>query len=123
MSKVAESFSIERGFLQSLASTTTGFAGMVQTFCAKLGWGNLAILLGGFKERLVFGVRSELLELARLPYVKGFTARVFWEGGMKSISMIAESGVEDVLPLLQKVCLWLLRWAEIGATVVSTKEN
>ena len=106
MSKVAESFGIERGFLESLSSTTTGFAGMVQTFCNKLGWGNLAILLGGFKERLVLGVRSDLLELAKLPYVKGFTARVFWEGGMKSISMIAESDLEDILSLLQKVCLY-----------------
>jgi predicted XRE-type DNA-binding protein len=55
LSKVAEKFGIERGFLQSLCSTTTGFAGMVQTFCSKLGWGSLALLLSGFKERLVFG--------------------------------------------------------------------
>jgi DNA polymerase theta len=56
LSRVAESFGIERGFLQSLCSTTTGFAGMVQIFCSKLGWGNLALLLGGFKERLLFGL-------------------------------------------------------------------
>jgi len=75
----------------------------VQTFCKELGWENLAILLGKFRERLVLGVRSDLLELAKLPYVKGFTARVFWDGGMKSIDMIAESDVDDILPLLQKV--------------------
>jgi DNA polymerase theta len=56
LSKVAESFGVERGFLQSLCSTTTGFAGMVQVFCSKLGWGNLALLLGGFKDRLMFGL-------------------------------------------------------------------
>lgn len=56
LAKVAESFAIERGFLQNLRSTTTGFASMVQTFCSRLGWGNLALLLGGFKERLVFGI-------------------------------------------------------------------
>ena len=56
LSKVADSFGIERGFLQNLCSTTTGFAGMVQTFCSRLGWGNLALLLCGFKERLVFGI-------------------------------------------------------------------
>jgi len=56
LSKVAEKFGIERGFLQNLCSTTTGFASMVQTFCSRLGWGNLALLLGGFKERLVFGI-------------------------------------------------------------------
>lgn len=56
LTKVAESFAIERGFLQNLCSSTTGFAGMVQSFCGKVGWGNLALLLGGFKERLVFGL-------------------------------------------------------------------
>ena len=56
LSKVSESFGIERGFLQSLCSTTAGFASMVQKFCSRLGWGSLAMLLGGFKERLVFGL-------------------------------------------------------------------
>jgi DNA polymerase theta len=56
LSKVAESFGIERGFLQSLCSTTTGFASMVQSFCTKIGWGSLALLLGGFKDRLLFGM-------------------------------------------------------------------
>jgi len=58
LSKVAESFSIERGFLQSLAATTSGFASMVERFCKVVGWGNLALLLGGFKERLLFGMVS-----------------------------------------------------------------
>lgn len=56
ISKVAESFGIERGFLQNLCLTATGFASMVQTFCSKLGWENLGLLLGGFRERLVFGI-------------------------------------------------------------------
>ena len=54
--KVAESFGIERGFLQNLCSTTTGFARMMRAFCGRVGWANLALLLGGFKERLVFGL-------------------------------------------------------------------
>ena len=52
---------------------------------------------------LIKGVRTDLLELAKLPYVKGFTARVFWEGGLKSIGAVAESDIEDILPLLIKV--------------------
>lgn len=56
ISKVAESFGIERGFLQSLCSTTTGFATMVQSFCRRIGWGNLALLFGGFKDRFLFGM-------------------------------------------------------------------
>ena len=56
ISKVAEDFGIERGFLQNLSSTTMGFASMVQTFCSKIGWINLELLLGGFKDRLLFGM-------------------------------------------------------------------
>lgn len=52
---------------------------------------------------LIKGVRADLLELAKLPYVKGFTARVFWEGGLKSIGAVAESDIDDILPLLIKV--------------------
>jgi replicative superfamily II helicase len=103
LSKVAESFGMERGFLQNLCSTATGFASMVQTFCQRLGWGNLALLLGNFKERLLFGVRADLLELVKLPYVKGYTARIFWEGGLRTVSTVAESDISDILPLLVKV--------------------
>ena len=52
---------------------------------------------------LTIGVRAELLELARLPYVKGFTARIFLEGGLKSIGLVAESQIEDIVNLLVKV--------------------
>jgi len=52
-------------------------------------------------------VRSDLLELAKLPYVKGFTARVFWDGGLKSIAMVAESDIDDILRLLVKECRFL----------------
>ena len=51
----------------------------------------------------MIGVRTDLLELAKLPYVKGFTARVLWESGMRSVSAVAESDVNDIVPLLVKV--------------------
>ena len=52
---------------------------------------------------LTIGVRAELLELAKLPYVKGFTARIFLEGGLKNIALVAESQIEDIVTLLVKV--------------------
>jgi hypothetical protein len=52
---------------------------------------------------LTVGVRTDLLELTKLPYVKGFTARVFWEGGLRHVSTVAESDISDILPLLAKV--------------------
>jgi DNA_pol_Q helicase like region helical domain len=124
LSKVSESFGIERGFLQNLCLSTEGFASMVQNFCSKLGWSNLSILLRGFKERLAFGLSNsvnsdvgvcgDLLELAKLPYVKGYTARIFWEGGLKSVGAVAESDLSDIVPLLMKACR-LAGVAEIGS--------
>lgn len=58
---------------------------------------------------LMVGVRTDLLELTRLPYVKGFTARVFWEGGLKTIGTIAESDPGDIIPLLVKVIVMRVR--------------
>ena len=58
---------------------------------------------------LMVGVRTDLLELTRLPYVKGFTARVFWEGGLKNIGTVAESDPGDIIPLLVKVIVMCVR--------------
>jgi len=52
---------------------------------------------------LTSGVRGDLLELVKLPYVKGFTARIFWEGGLKNIGAVAESEIDDIVLLLVKV--------------------
>jgi len=54
--------------------------------------------------------------------VKGFTARIFWEGGLKSIGAVAESDIEDIVPLLVKV-LSVLNFLKVGAFVVPKKEN
>jgi len=68
------------------------------------------------------GVRADLLDLAKLPYVKGHTARVFWEGGLQSIGAVAESDVEDIIPLLVKVTEQLA-YAETGAIIVKKEGN
>ena len=51
-------------------------------------------------DRLKAGARADLLELARIPFVKSRTARVFWEHGMKSFSILAEADPKDLVPLL-----------------------
>ena len=60
----------------------------------------LAAVLEHMSDRLVAGGRGDLLELARIPFVKGRTARALWENGFKSLRMVAEADVEAIAQVL-----------------------
>lgn len=97
---VARKFEVPRGFVQTLAQTCEGFAaGMIQ-FCDRMGWGMLKSALEHMCDRLKAGAKSDLLELATIPYVKSRTARIFWENGIKSLRVVAEAEPKDLLSLL-----------------------
>ena len=51
-------------------------------------------------DRLKAGGRADLLDLARIPYVKSRTARVFWENGYKGLRGVAEAEAKDLVPIL-----------------------
>ena len=51
-------------------------------------------------DRLKAGARADLLELARIPFVKSRTARVFWENGLRGLRAVADVDAEDLIPLL-----------------------
>lgn len=110
---VARKFEIPRGFVQTLAQTCEGFAaGMVQ-FCATLGWGMLKSVLEHMSDRLKAGARADLLELARIPFVKSRTARVFWENGMQNLRAVAEAEAKELVPLL------LLVYSQLPTSTIS----
>ena len=69
-------------------------------FCSKMGWGMLKAALEHMVDRLKAGAKADLLELARIPFVKSRTARVFWESGYKSLRAVAEAEAKDLLPVL-----------------------
>ncbi|KAL8777786.1 MAG: hypothetical protein Q9213_007710 [Squamulea squamosa] len=97
---VARKFEIPRGLVQTLAQTCEGFAaGMIQ-FYDIMGWGMLKSVLEHMSDRLKAGARADLLDLARIPFVKSRTARVFWENGMRSLRTVAEAEAKDLVPLL-----------------------
>ncbi|KAL9606178.1 MAG: hypothetical protein Q9179_000633 [Wetmoreana sp. 5 TL-2023] len=97
---IAQKFDIPRGFVQTLAQTCEGFAaGMIQ-FCDTMGWGMLKSVMEHMSDRLKAGARADLLELARIPYVKSRTARVFWENGMRSLRAVAAADPKELVPLL-----------------------
>jgi len=98
--KVARKYEVPRGFVQTLAQICEGFAAGMITFCDKMGWGMLKAALEHMSDRLKAGARADLLELAKIPFVKSRTARVFWENGLKGLRSIAEVDAEDLVPIL-----------------------
>ena len=69
-------------------------------FCDKMGWAMLKVALEHMSDRLRAGARADLLELAKIPFVKSRTARVFWENGFKSVRTVAEADAKDLTPVL-----------------------
>lgn len=65
-----------------------------------MGWGMLKAALEHMVDRLKAGAKADLLELARIPFVKSRTARVFWESGYKGLRAVAEAEAKDLLPVL-----------------------
>ncbi|KAJ3127313.1 hypothetical protein HK098_006492 [Nowakowskiella sp. JEL0407] len=99
---VLRKYEVNRGTVQSLQTLSSTFSGMVTIFCQKLGWTNLELLLHQFQERVNFGVEKELVELAKVPFVKGFWARILWQAGFKTIASLACSTPEELFEHLKK---------------------
>ncbi|KAI9876486.1 MAG: hypothetical protein M1830_006397 [Pleopsidium flavum] len=97
---VAKKYDTPRGFVQNLAQTCHGFAAGMIKFCERMGWGMLTAVLEHMSDRLKAGAKADLLQLARVAYVKSRTARVFWENGFKSVRAVAEAEAKDLVPIL-----------------------
>jgi len=101
--EVSRKWNTARGFVQSLASTCQGYAGMLGTFCTEMGWGILTVIFNHYRFRLEFGVKDDLVELAKIPGIKSYLARVFWNKGFKSIGHFAQAQPKDILEVLWEV--------------------
>ena len=98
---VARKYDYPRGLVQnSIAQVCEGFAAGMIKFCERLGWGMLKSVLEHMSDRLKAGAKSDLLELAAIPFVKSRTARVFWENGLKNVRTVAEFEPKDIVPIL-----------------------
>lgn len=97
---VARKYGVPRGFVQILSQICEGFAAGMITFCDKMGWGMLKAALEHMTDRLKAGARADLLELAKIPFVKSRTARVFWENGYKGLRTVAEADAKELVPIL-----------------------
>jgi len=93
---VAEKFGTSKGLLQSLQLSAGGFAGMVTTFCQKLGWSNLELLFAQFQSRLVFGVERELCDIIRVSLLSNYQARALYNAGYHTLTTIASANASAI---------------------------
>lgn len=97
---VAQRYKVSTGSVQSLSQVCEGFGAGVIQFCDRMGWGMLKSVLDHMSDRLKAGARADLLELARIPFVKSRTARVLWDSGFRNMMAVAEAEPKDLLPIL-----------------------
>ncbi|KAL3481207.1 hypothetical protein BJX99DRAFT_243835 [Aspergillus californicus] len=100
---IASRYRIPRGGIQALAQQCHGFAAGMVKFCQRMDWGMLAVVLDHMRDRLEAGARADLLEMAQVTYVKGWTARLLRDNGFRNLRTLAEANPNDIVPVLMMV--------------------
>lgn len=100
MMEICERFKVQKGVVQGLQESAGRFAGMVAAFCERLGWSDMGTLVDKFQKRVSFGVKSEIVELTEIPFVKAARARALFKAGLKSIHAVAEATVDELVNAL-----------------------
>ncbi|KAI9931604.1 hypothetical protein MW887_010181 [Aspergillus wentii] len=103
LSTIAQRYRIPRGAVQTLAQQCHGFAAGMVKFCQRMDWGMLAAVLDHMRDRLEAGARADLLEMAQVTYVKGWTARLLRDNGFRNLRALAEADPKDLVPVLMMV--------------------
>ncbi|KAB8206867.1 hypothetical protein BDV34DRAFT_224036 [Aspergillus parasiticus] len=103
LSVIASRYRTPRGAVQTLAQQCHGFAAGMVKFCQRMGWGMLAAVLDHMRDRLEAGARADLLEMAQVTYVKGWTARLLRDNGFRNLRALAEADAKDLVPILMMV--------------------
>jgi len=94
--------SLDRGSVESMQDRASRFAGMLATFCAKIGWHKLELLIKEFQRRVLHGVRPEMMDLMEVG-VKPHVARLLFDAGLKTPEMLADSTAQHVESILLRI--------------------
>lgn len=116
VTKVQEKFKLNKGFLQSLQQQASTFAGMLTTFCNRLGWSSLELLIDQFQPRISFGVQRELIDLVRIPCLNSNIARQLYSRGFDTVVSLIHCKPIDIEILLFNCAKALTYESEISAT-------
>lgn len=95
-------YNVPRGQVQNLSQSCHGFAAGMIKFCERMGsaFSLLGAVLEHMCDRLRAGAKADLLDLAKVTFVKSRMARLLWENGFKSVRMLAEARIEDIVPVI-----------------------
>ncbi|KAG0620039.1 hypothetical protein M758_4G184200 [Ceratodon purpureus] len=104
--EICESFKVPRGTVQGLQDSAGRFSGMVKAFCERLGWSDMEGLFSKFQKRVLFGVKSELVDLTEIPFVKAARARSLFKSGLRSVHAIAEATLPEIVKALYGNISW-----------------
>src|SRR5699024_8657966 len=90
--QVATKYRLSKGHIQSLQQQAASFAGMLTTFCEKMGpdWSSMQTLIAQFQPRLAFGVHLDLVDLMHIPYMTSTFARGLHQKGMPACCMLLD---------------------------------
>ncbi|CAH1408185.1 unnamed protein product [Nezara viridula] len=102
LNQVASKYDCNKGMLQSLQQSASTFAAMVTSFCRRLGWGGLEVLLAELSSRIQFGVQKELLDLLRLDCMTALMARALFNASIMSVTELASSSPSSILAAIRK---------------------
>lgn len=67
----------------------------------------MAAVLDHVADRLRAGAKADLLELAKITFVKSRTARIFYDNGFKSVAAVGSADPTELVPILMQVRNWL----------------
>lgn len=96
LKETAVKYKLNRGVVQSIQENTSAFAGIVKTFCQALNWNLLALIVSHLRERIIFGVHQDLVELMKISILNGKGARALHNAGYKTLIDISKANLFDI---------------------------
>ena len=71
-------------------------AGMTAAFCERIGLPALDMLVAKFHGRVLHGIKEDVVALTTIRGVKGYTARLLYTAGLRSVEEVAAAEPEAV---------------------------
>jgi len=100
INKIADTYAISRGIVQSLQLQAANAGGILSWFWERLHWTDLTVLFMRMNERLTMGVQEELLEIMQIQSLKPEKARILYESGISTLEDVNSTSHEKIFKIL-----------------------
>ncbi|EAY22634.1 Type III restriction enzyme, res subunit family protein [Trichomonas vaginalis G3] len=99
--QIEEKYGVARGHCQSLQRNAHAFAVQVMKICNSCGMPMLEAAINQFRKTILYGAKSELLSLMRIPGIPRFEARLLFNSGMESPNDIMSHSIVDIAKIIK----------------------